>query len=81
MSLTKWYKIGICPNYAISDDGEVMNLKTGYILTHKSCPNAKDGKRRVTLYRKPPKHTMNVIKQVFTIEYLQEQYVKPGNEL
>ena len=77
-----WYIIRICPNYAISEDGQqVKNITTDQILNHHTAPYAKDGLRRVTLRRyvdnKIKKYSMP---KVYTLVSLKE-FIKPENKL
>ena len=72
-----WYIIRICPNYAISEDGQqVKNIVTGQLLNHNVAPYAKDGLRRVTLRRDTTYRNKTFSKPVvYTIEELQK-YIK-----
>lgn len=73
-----WYKIPLCPNYAISEDGEVVkNIKTNKILKHNTTPYAKDGLRRVTLRHKVTYYgKTRSVTWVFTLESLKIYIVK-----
>ena len=77
-----WYRIIPCPNYAISEDGQlVKNITTDQILNHSTAPYAKDGLRRVTLRRyvdnKIKKYSMP---KVYTLVSLKE-FIKEENKL
>ena len=77
-----WYKIPLCPNYAISEDGvEVKNIKTNIILKHNTSSYAKDGLRRVTLRcNKTFFGKTRSVATVFTIKSLRK-YIKEENKL
>ncbi len=70
-----WYKIPICPNYAISEDGQsVKNITTDQLLKHNTASFAKDGLRRVTLrcYIRNFNDVTRSFPKVFTIESLKK---------
>ena len=76
-----WYKIPICPNYAISEDGvDIKNIRENRILKHNTASYAKDGLRRVTLrcYIRTFNDLTRSFPKVFTIEYL-KKYIKEEN--
>lgn len=78
-----WYKIPLCPNYAISEDGvDVKNIKTDCILKHNTASFAKDGLRRVTLRCnvKGFNNRNRSFPKVFTVESL-KTYIKDENKL
>ena len=78
-----WYRITPCPKYVISEDGEqVMNITTGHILSHNTTNYAKDGLRRVTLYyNKTFRGITRAYKQVYSLKYLKENFIKEENLL
>ena len=77
-----WYKITTCPNYAVSEDGQlVKNIATGQLLNHNVAPYAKDGLRRVTLRHKAVYHNkVRSAPKVYTLNALKE-FIKPENIL
>lgn len=78
-----WYKISPCPNYAISEDGQlVKNITTDQLLNHNVAPYAKDGLRRVTLRHNITNHAGKTrsVTAVFTVESL-KKYIKEENKL
>lgn len=77
-----WYKIVPCPNYAISEDGQqVKNIITNQIIKHNTAPYAKDGLRRITLWRKVVYHNkVRSAPKVYNIISLKE-FIKEENKL
>ena len=77
-----WYRITPCPNYAVSEDGQLIkNITTGQLLNHNVAPYAKDGLRRVTLRRKSVYHNkVRSTPKVYTLNALKE-FIKPENRL
>ena len=78
-----WYKIPICPNYAISEDGvNVKNIRDNRILKHNTASFAKDGLRRVTLRHNITNHVGKTrsVTATFTVESL-KKYIKEENKL
>lgn len=77
-----WYIINPCPNYAISEDGvNVKNINTNQILTHNTSSYAKDGLRRVTLWRRMVYHNkVRSAPKVYTVLSL-KQFIKEENKL
>lgn len=77
-----WYRITPCPNYAISEDGQlVKNITTNQLLNHNVAPYAKDGLRRVTLRYKAVYHNkVRSAPKVYTLNALKE-FIKPENKL
>ena len=77
-----WYKITTCPNYAVSEDGQlVKNITTDQLLNHNVAPYAKDGLRRVILRNKSTyRNRIRSIPKVYTLKALRE-FIKPENKL
>ena len=77
-----WYKITTCPNYAVSEDGQlVKNIATDQLLNHNVAPYAKDGLRRVTLRHKAVYHNkVRSAPKVYTLKSLKE-FIKEENKL
>lgn len=74
-----WYRISPCPNYAINEEGQIMNITTKKILNHNSTTTAKDGLKRVTLYyRAFVFNSFRSVKKVFVVNKLKE-YIKKEN--
>lgn len=73
-----WYRIPLCPNYAISEDAvNVKNIRDNRILTHNTASYAKDGLRRVTLRHNVTNYgKIRSVTCVFTIESLKKYIIK-----